>query len=166
MSQLVVITFDSADEAEKVRDSLRQQAKMGNVSLKDTAVVVKDADGKIHVDNQVSQGTMIGTGIGALLGLVLGGLFMPLGGLLLGAGGGALMARLMDLGVDGKFVKEVGESLQLGTSALFVLAAEDANAAAVQGVLRNYKGTGKILQTTLDEAAEQRLKDALGDKSA
>jgi uncharacterized membrane protein len=164
MSQLVVIAFDSPDEAEKVRDSLRQQAKMGNVSLDDTAVVIKDADGKMHVDNQVSRGTMIGTGLGALVGLLIGGLFLPVGGLLLGAGGGALIARLMDLGVDGKFVKEVGESLQPGTSALFVLG-QGANADAIQGVLRNYKGTGKILQTTLDEEAEARLKDALGDKS-
>lgn len=38
---------------------------------------------------------MTATGIGALLGLLLGGLLFPLGGLLLSAGGGALVGRLI-----------------------------------------------------------------------
>lgn len=50
---------------------------------------------------------MTATGIGALLGLLLGGLLFPLGGLLLSAGGGALVGRLIQLGIDGDFVKQV-----------------------------------------------------------
>jgi uncharacterized membrane protein len=160
VSNLIVIAFDNTEEAEQVRDSLRGQSKYGTVSVDDTAVVVKDADGKVHVDNQVSKGTWGGTGLGALVGILLGGIFMPVGGLLLGAGGGALIARLMHLGVDGDFVKEVGEQIQPGTSALFILGKGDPN--AVLGVLREHHG--KVLQTTLSEEAEENLKQALGDK--
>lgn len=158
MSSLVVISFDTADEAQNVLDVLRSQEKYGNISFDDTAVVSKDADGKVHIKNNVSHGTMTATGVGALLGLLLGALFFPIGGLLLGAGGGALVGRLMHLGVDGDFVKQVSESLQPGTSALFVLVRE-ADPAVVRAALEGHHGT--IIQTTLSEEAEEALKKAL-----
>jgi uncharacterized membrane protein len=160
MSSLVVISFDSPDEAEKVLDSLKAQTKYDNISFKDTAVVSKDAEGKVHVKNEVSQGTMTATGVGALLGLLLGGLLFPVAGLFLGAGGGALIGRFMNLGVDGDFVKEVSDSLQPGTSALFVLV-HDANPAVVRAILAEHPG--KVLQTTLSPEAEESLKKALGN---
>lgn len=159
MSSLVVISFDSPDEAENVLKSLKAQTQYGNISFKDTAVVSKDADGKVQVKNEVSHGTMTASGVGALLGLLLGGLLFPVAGLLVGAGGGALVGRLMNLGVDGDFVKEVSESLQPGTSALFVLV-HDANPAVVRAILQEHPG--KIIQTTLSPEAEESLKKALG----
>lgn len=160
MSSLVVISFDSPDEAEKVLDSLKAQTKYDNISFDDTAVVSKDATGKVHVKNNVSHGTMTATGVGALLGLLLGGLLFPVGGLLLGAGGGALVGRFMNLGVDGNFVKEVSESLQPGSSALFVVA-HDANPAVVRAIMEEHPG--KVLQTTLSPEAEESLKKAMQD---
>lgn len=158
MSSLVVITFDSSDEAATVLESLQAQTKYGNISFKDTAVVSKDAEGKVHVKNEVSQGTMTATGVGALLGLMLGMLLFPVAGILIGAGGGALMARFMNLGVDGKFVKEVSDSLQPGTSALFVLI-HDAQPDVVRAILKEHPG--KVLHTTLSPEAEEALKKAL-----
>lgn len=157
-SSLVVVSFESPDEAAAVLASLREQSKYGNISFKDTAVVSKDADGKVHVKNEVSQGTMTATGVGALLGLMLGVFLFPVAGILLGAGGGALVGRFMNLGVDGQFVKDVSESLQPGTSALFVLV-RDADPAVVRAVLEGHHG--KVLQTTLSEEAEESLKNAL-----
>ena len=98
--------------------------------------------------------------MGALLGLLLGGLLFPVAGLLLGAGGGALVGRFMNLGVDGNFVKEVSASLQPGTSALFVLA-HDANPAVVRAIMQEHPG--KVLQTTLSPEAEESLKKAMQD---
>jgi len=160
MSSLVVISFDTPDEAEKVLKSLKAQTKYDNISFKDTALVSKDIDGKVHVKNEVSHGTMTATGVGALLGLILGGLLFPVAGLLVGAGSGALVGRFMNLGVDGNFVKEVSESLQPGTSALFVLV-HDANPAVVRAILQEHPG--KVIQTTLSPEAEESLKKALGD---
>lgn len=161
-ASLIVIAFESADEAEKLREGLKSQQHAGVVGINDIAVVSKDAEGKIQVHNQVSHGTMVGTGVGALLGLLLGTLIFPIGGLLLGAAGGALVGRLADLGVDGKFVKEVGESMQPNSSAVFFIV-RDADPSALLGLLREYKG-GKLLQTNLDSETEQAIKDALGDK--
>lgn len=158
MSSLVVVAFDSPDEAQNVLDTLKGQRQYGNISFDDTAVVRKDADGKVHVNNQVSHGTMTGTALGALLGLLLTFIAFPVAGILIGAGGGALVARMAHLGVDGKFVKEVGESLQPNTSALFVLV-HDANPAVVRAALEEHHG--KIIQTTLTPEAEEALAKAL-----
>lgn len=162
MSSLVVVAFDSPDEAAKVLESLRGQTKYDNISFKDTAVVSKDLDGKVHVKNDVSQGTMTATGVGALLGLMLGIFLFPVAGILIGAGGGALIGRFMNLGVDGKFVKEVSESLQPGTSALFVLV-HDANPDVVRAIMKDHPG--KVLHTTLSPEAEESLKKAMGDQA-
>ena len=162
-SSLAVISFDSPDEAAEVLDNLKAQTKYGNISLDDTAIVSKDANGKVHVENNISQGTMKASGVGALLGLLLGGLMFPIAGLFIGAGGGALVGRFMKLGVDGNFVKEVSESLQPGTSALFVIV-HDANPDVVQAILSEHPG--KVLQTTLSPEAEESLKKALGDQTA
>ncbi|GIK75416.1 MAG: membrane protein [Chloroflexota bacterium] len=160
MSHLVVLAFDDAGEAEKVREALRQQQKQGLVSLDDAAIVSRDAEGKLSVKNEVSRATMVGTGIGALLGLLLGGFFFPLTGLALGALGGAGVGALTGLGVDGKFVKDVKESLKPNSSALFLIV-RDADETAVLALLRNYQG--RVLQTTLDSATEENLRRALGD---
>ncbi len=161
MSHLIVIAFDDAEEAEKVRAGLRAQQKDGLVSLEDAAIVSRDAEGKLHVKNEVSRATMVGTGIGALLGLLLGGLFFPLTGLAIGALGGAGVGALTKMGVDGKFVKEVKDSLQPNTSALFIIV-RSADPTAALGLLRNYQG--RVLQTTLDSEAEENLRRALNDE--
>ncbi len=158
MASLVVVSFKNPGKAEQVLETLKGQKKYGNISFDDTAVVSKDADGKVHVKNNVSHGTMTATGVGALLGLLLGVFLFPIGGILLGAGGGAIVAKFMDLGIDGKFVKQVSESLEPGTSALFVLV-HDANPAVVRAALEGHEGT--IIQTTLSEEAEENLKKAL-----
>ena len=101
---------------------------------------------------------MTATGVGALLGLMLGMFMFPVAGLLIGAGGGALIGRFMDFGVDGKFVKEVSESIQPGTSALFVLVRE-ANPDVVRAILAEHHG--KVLHTTLSPEAEENLQNAL-----
>lgn len=159
--QLVVLTFDDMDTAEKVHQSLVSAKKQGLVQIDDAAVVVKDEEGKVKVDNQVARGTWISTAVGGGLGLLIGAIFFPIGGLVLGLAGGALVAKAMDLGVDGKFVDEVSEKIQPGTSALFIMA-EDANTAAILAVLREYEG--HVLQTTLDTEAEEAIKKALHDQ--
>ena len=45
MSQLIVITFDTPDDAGKALKSLRGLEKSHRLHLVDTAVIVKDAEG-------------------------------------------------------------------------------------------------------------------------
>jgi uncharacterized membrane protein len=157
MSNLIVMIFDNVEDAQKLRADLRSLEREGLVSLDDAAVIEKDAEGKVHVRNEVDTGVKVGALAGGLLGLFLSFMF-PIAGLVVGAGGGALVGALMDKGVDRNFVNDVTESLKPGSSALFVIV-RDAESDAVLGAIRPYQGT--LYQTTLPTTLQEQLQDAL-----
>lgn len=162
MSYLVAITFEDPDEAVKVRKTLSSIEHTGHLSLDDSAIVVKDEDGKVHLKNEVDRGVKIGAVGGSLLGLLLASVFFPIGGIVLGALGGALVGKLADTGVSQKFVKEVSDEMQPGSSAIFfIVRGDDPNPTVA--ALREYKGT--VLQTSLPEEAEQTLRRHLEGRS-
>jgi uncharacterized membrane protein len=158
MSQLIVIKFDDAEQAGQVRQALREQEKQGHIKMEDAEVVVRDAEGKIERKGETDRGVKMGAVGGGLLGLLLGMVFFPIGGLLLGIAGGALVGKSLGLGVDKKFVKEVGDALTPGTSALFIIVKE-ANSRALFGAIEPFQGT--LLQTTLSTEDEDTLRRAL-----
>ena len=158
MSNLIVMVFDDPEEAGAVHKTLFSIKKGGYISLDDSAVVVKDADGKISVKNQVDRGVKVGTLGGGFIGLLLGGLFFPVAGILIGALGGAAVGAAAKLGISQKFVKEVSESLEPNSSALFIIV-RDADPEMAIAALKPYKG--KILQTTLSPEDEEELRQVL-----
>jgi uncharacterized membrane protein len=160
-SNLTVLAFDDMGTAEKVHQALVKAKNEGLITIDDAAVVVKDEEGKVKVDNQVARGTWISSAVGGGLGLLIGSIFFPIGGLVLGLAGGALVAKAMDLGVDGKFVDEVSAKIKPGTSALFVLSS-GGNEAAILALLRGFEG--HVIQTTLDSETEEAMKKALKDE--
>ena len=162
MSNLVVITFDNEEEAGKVRESIRQQEKGGRIKLDDSAVVVKDADGKVHVKNQLDRGVKIGGVTGGFLGLLIASIFFPVAGIVVGVLGGMGVGALADLGIQKKFVQQVSDEIKPGNSAIFLVVREaDPNAALA--ALRPYKGT--LFHTSLDPEDEETLRRALKDRT-
>jgi uncharacterized membrane protein len=131
------------------------------LSLDDSAVVVKDEEGKVHVKNELDRGVKIGTVGGGLLGLLLAGIFFPITGLVVGALAGALVGASAKIGIDQKFVKEVGEDLQPGTSALFFIVRE-ANPEVAVAALKPYKGT--VRHTSFPSEAEEELRRILSKR--
>ena len=158
MSHLLVVTFDNTDEASQVRKTLRSMQRTDYLSLDDSAVVVKDEEGKVHVKNELDRGVKIGSVGGGLLGLLLAGIFFPIAGLVVGALAGALVGASAKLGIDPKFVKELGEDLQPGTSAIFFIV-RDANPDAAIAALKPYKGT--VRHTSFPPEAEKELRHIL-----
>jgi len=65
---------------------------------------------------------------------------------------------MLDLGIEDKFIKEVGESLPEGGSALFLLI-KSADPTLALAALKPYKG--KVLQTTLPPDTEEELRRVL-----
>ncbi len=159
MSNLIVLAFDNPEEAGQVLQSLRQQSKQGTISLNDTAVVVKDADGKVHVDNQVSKGTWAGTGLGALVGILLGGCSSRLAACCW-ARGAAPSLRASWIWA---WTVSLCKTWQTTCSRARLPSSFSARAIPMSalGVLREHNG--KVLQTTLSSEAEANLKEALGD---
>ena len=162
MSDIVVISFDDPDKAGQVRESIRKTEKSGFVSLDDSAVVVKDAEGKVHVKNEVDRGVKIGAVGGGFLGLFIGFLLLgPIGALVIGGLIGGGIGSLAHMGISKSFIKDVSNDLQPGSSALFIIV-RDANPDVVLATLRQYEGN--VYQTSLPPEAEQSLRRSMHSK--
>ena len=159
MSDLIVITFDDETGAKKLRDALIEMKKEDLIELDDAAIVIRKQDGQVKV-KQVGNLAGIGALGGAFWGLLIGFLFMmPWLGVAIGALAGAAGGHFTDIGVDDKFIKEVGETIEPGHSALFLLL-RDTAPERLAAVLK--QSNGKILQTSLSEEEEAKLRAAFG----
>jgi uncharacterized membrane protein len=159
MSNLFVFAFETETGAAEMRDALVGMQKQHIIELEDAAVVVRRQDGKAKVsqaNNLVGAGALGGAFWGMLIGLLF---FAPWLGLVAGAIGGAIGGGLSDVGVDDKFIKEVGNTIQPGQSALFLLV-RSATADKVLEGLQGFKPT--IIQTSLSSEDEAKLRDAFG----
>ena len=101
---LVVITFDNTEDAEKVVDSLKSEQKQGLINLEDTAYVVKDENDHVTVKNAMDKTVKQGAVGGGLLGLFLSFLFFgplgPIGVTLVGAVAGGAIGHMVKAGVS------------------------------------------------------------------
>ena len=158
MSDFLAITFDGADDAEAALRSIRSIEHEDRIQLEDTAVVRKDAEGKVTIHNELASGTEAGIAIGAVLGGLVFAVF-PIAGIVGGALAGGLVGRSAASGIDGKFVKEVGDDLPLGGSALFLQIKGGGDSGILVGALRQYHG--RVRQTSLPDEVETALDESL-----
>lgn len=158
MSDLIAIVFPNEAKAEEVRDKVIGLQKQYLISLDDAVVAVKNADGKIKL-NQLVSTTAAGAAAGSFWGLLVGVLFMmPILGVAVGAASGALGGALQDYGINDAFMKDVSEKVQPGDAVLFLLVKK----MTTDKVLADLQGVGgTVLQTSLDHDKEQALRDAL-----
>ena len=156
MSELVVLAFNNDTDAFKMRDELVRLQKQEVITLQDAAVVVRTEDGKTKV-KQVTSLTGAGALGGAFWGMLIGLLFFaPWLGLAIGAVTGAIAGKFTDTGIDDKFIKEVGETIEPGESALFLLVSK-VTMDKVQPTLEAYDA--KVIQTSLSDEQEAKLRD-------
>jgi uncharacterized membrane protein len=108
---------------------------------------------------------MVGAGAlgGAFWGLLIGLIFLvPIFGLVHGAAAGAIAGKYTNVGMDEQFIREVGNTIQPGNSALFLLVRES-TPDKVMDELRKYKNV-KVLKTSLSKEQEENLKEAFAGK--
>ena len=158
MSNLVVIGFDDESTAFAMRAELAKMQKEYLIDMEDVVVVTKDENDKVKLHQAVNL-TASGAVGGTFWGMLIGMFFLnPLLGAAVGAGAGAISGKLSDIGVSDTFMKELGETLTPGTSALFVLVRK----ATPDKVLEGLKGfKGKVLQTSLTKDKEDELRKVL-----
>jgi uncharacterized membrane protein len=160
MSTLIAIVYEKEQTGFDALDELGQLQKMQLIELADAAVATKDEKGKVKVkqtlENQVSGTAALW---GGFWGLLIGLLFLaPIFWGLMGALLGYIMGKSSDVGIDDKFIKEVGDSLDIGQSALFMLVVEATTDKVLDAMS---KFGGEVYQTSLSNEDEEKLKKAL-----
>jgi len=119
---LLVAAYVDERGADKALQTLKQAKQDGQFYYEDAAVVRRDAEGKVHINETGDMSAGKGAGIGAVLGGVIGLLGGP-AGVAIGASAGAALGAaitLRDAGFDNESLKAIGGALPSGTSALAV----------------------------------------------
>jgi uncharacterized membrane protein len=154
---MIVLAFDSETGATDARDDLYEMQKEELIKLEDAAVVIRREDG--HVDVKQAH-SLVGAGAlgGAFWGMLIGLIFLaPWLGAAVGALSGAIGGKYSDVGIDDTFIEDVGETVEPGQSALFLLVA-DVEGERVVEELSQFDPT--VLQTNLSSDDEEKLRDA------
>jgi uncharacterized membrane protein len=122
--QIIVAAFQEEDAADQALKALKEAKREKLISIDNAAVIKKDDDGKLHIKETADMGGGKGAGVGALVGGAIGLLAGPLGvaaGGALGAAVGGLTAKLYDGGFKDDRLRQIGTSLEPGTSAIIAV---------------------------------------------
>jgi uncharacterized membrane protein len=157
MSDLIVVSFPDEATAFDLRAALVKLQKDYLIEMEDAVVVTKSADGKVKLHQAVNL-TAVGAVGGTFWGTLVGLIFLnPLLGAAVGAGAGAMSGALTDVGVEDRFMKEVGASLENGGAAVFVLVRKVTGDKVLAG-LEEFRAKGKVVQTSLSADQEAKLR--------
>jgi uncharacterized membrane protein len=146
---------DEPEQATSILKFIEKKAKEAGAKLEDAVVVYKTKSGDVKIkqtrDITLGKGAGRGAFWGLLIGLLFGG---PLGGVLWGLGIGAIYGRVVDHGVDDKFIQDVADALKPSTSALLILIREEDYDDAL-AYLKTFDT--KIYEAELGEEAEEAV---------
>ena len=158
MATLTAWKFATPNGADDAFSTLEQLQTQALIQVQDAAVVSWEpgrSKPKTREMHSAKKAGALGGGFwGLLFGLIF---FVPILGLAIGAGMGALFGSMSDVGISDSFIKSVRERVTPGTSALFLLSSD----AVMDRVKDEFDGaTAELISTNLSMEQEQRLRDA------
>ncbi len=117
--EIIVAAFQDPNGASAALEGLKQARKQGLIKIENAAILTKDADGKLRIKETADMGGGKGAVIGGVLGGVIGLLAGPVGWAALGGAViGGVAAKLSDGGFSDARLKQIGDSLKPGSSAI------------------------------------------------
>jgi len=159
-SDLWAFVFDGPLRAQEALYATMRLVGRQHLDLEDAAIVTR-VGAKVRVTQTRDVSPRTGAMSGAWLG-ILAGLFLGPGGPLiggaLGAAAGGLFGKLRDYGIDDDQMKQMGEELRDGESALFLLVRDCHRARALHEVSRF---PGRLLATTADPELAAAVRERL-----
>lgn len=160
---LVGISFEDEFRAREFLTAATRLAARGSLSLEDAVLVVKASDGSTVVhettDPQPAQSALSGAVWAGLFGLILGGPVGWIAGTAVGAGAGAMTAKIVDLGISDDWVGWFREAVQPGTATVALLVG-DLDQEALISETRRFTGA-ELVYANLDEVILGRIRTAL-----
>ena len=160
MTTFTVWKFEDADGAEKAEEALQSAASEGLVTIVDHAVLSWASDAEKPELKHKHDSERRGAGWGALWGVLGGALFaVPVVGLAVGAGIGALAKSTDGTGITKEDMERIRTEVTPGTSALF-LVTENAN---MDRLGERFRGRdSKLISTNLTDAEREVLLETFG----
>jgi uncharacterized membrane protein len=119
MNEMLVAIFDTEDAADKGLHVLKELHQEGGISVYAWALIVKNRDGAISVKRQSGE-SFVGTGLGLLMGGIVGIVGGPAGVAVGGAVGSyvGLLAYWARHGIDLQFLDDTRKTLAAGKAAV------------------------------------------------
>lgn len=160
LGRLFVLAFADETTAFSLRETLWKLEEDNIIDVGDMVVATRDSKGRVRLHQSLPLAA-VGSALGSLGGMVFGMMLLnPLFGSVAGAAVGAAAGVLGDIGIDDAFMKELGESLTPGSSALFVTVRHSKPEPLLER-LKAFAGTCKILQCDMPAENEVLLRRLL-----
>jgi uncharacterized membrane protein len=121
---LLGITYETTDQAAAELEKVRAIKHYSDLRILDAAIVIKQADGEVQIQDTAEWTAKRGGWTGALAGGLAGMLLGPAGvviGALAGAGIGGIVAPKIDRGLSNTFLQNFGSKLTPGGSGLVLM---------------------------------------------
>jgi uncharacterized membrane protein len=122
--QVFIAIYDSEFQAKQALKDFQSMEREGSIDLIDAAVVVHTAEGKVTFEETADPSGKRWAKRGAIAGGLVGLIFPPaiIASAAVGGGAGGIWGRLRDKGFKDEELREVGESMEPGTSAIIAIA--------------------------------------------
>ena len=152
---LCAAIYDDIDAAEADYEAVFDLHAAGAIGTFDSAVIRKEADGKVRVtktEKPTQHGAWTGAAVGALVGII----FPPavLGAAIVGAGAGGLTGHLSK-GISRGDLKELGEELEAGDAAVIVIGESKIEEQLEKALERS----NKLIEKEIDGDADELEKE-------
>lgn len=161
---LVGVSFDDNFRAQEFLTAATRLMSLDQLKLVDAVMVAKDAEGRVTVrettDPQPARTALSGAMWAGLFGLLLGGPVGWLAGTAVGAGAGAVTAKVVDLGIPDEWVDWFREAVQPGT-VIVALLLTDVNRDALVAEAGRFAGA-RLVYANLESNAIDRIRAAFG----
>ena len=163
---LLGLSFGDRFRAQEFLSAITRLASLGSLKLRDAVIVTKDDDGDVKVQETVDptpgRSALSGAMWTGLIGLVVGGPVGWVAGIGLGAGAGAITAKVVDLGIPDEWVAWFRAAVHDGTVTVVILA-EELDIGALEAEVRRFAGA-ELVHSTLPGYAIDLLRTALGEE--
>jgi uncharacterized membrane protein len=161
--EVFVAAFASEHEAGDALKDFKEAQRDGAIDLIDAAVIVHTTEGKVKFEETADPSGKKWAKRGAIAGGIVGLIFPPsiIVGAAVGAGAGGIWGKVRDKGFKDDDLREIGESLPPGTSAIIAVA-EDR---VVEQLERGLSGYQKIARHAVSADAAAVIAAEVDDTS-
>lgn len=162
---LIGLSFDDQYRAQEFLTAVTRLSSRGALRLRDAVFVTKDDSGDVKVretvDPQPGRTAASAAIWSGLIGLIVGGPVGWIAGIGLGAGAGALTAKIVDLGVPDAWVAWFRAAVAEGTTTVVILA-EDLDVSVFEDEVKRFAGA-ELVHATLPATTIEHLRAALAE---